>query len=55
MCRKIGEQRIEPIIWIAVLVEPKATGTPAALHQLRWSIMMLKINNHYQLLRMNGK
>ena len=25
MRRKIGEQRIEPIIWIAVFVEPKGT------------------------------
>jgi hypothetical protein len=45
MRRKICEQRIEPIIWIAVFVEPKGTVAFAALHQLRWCIMMLKINN----------
>ena len=45
MCRKIGEQRIEPVIWIAVFVEPKVTGILAALHQLRRCIMMMKINN----------
>jgi hypothetical protein len=46
MRRKIGEQRIEPVIWIAAFVEAKVTGTLAALHQLRRCIMMLKINNH---------
>ena len=52
MCRKIGEQRIEPIIWIAVFVEPKGIVAFAALHQLRRCIVVLKINNHCQLLRM---
>src|SRR6476659_5732656 len=46
MCRKIGEQRIEPIIWIAVCVEAKTTVAFAALHQLRRCIVVLKINDH---------
>ena len=46
MRRKIGEQRIEPIIWISVFVEAEATVALAGLHQLGWCIMMLKINNH---------
>jgi hypothetical protein len=47
MCRKIGEQRIEPIIWISVFVEAEATVALAGLHQLGWCIVMLKINNHF--------
>jgi hypothetical protein len=47
MRRKIGEQRIEPIIWISVFVEAEATIALAGLHQLGWCIMMLKINKHF--------
>jgi hypothetical protein len=43
MRRKIGKQRIEPIIWISVFVEAEATVDLAGLQQLGWCIMMLKI------------
>src|SRR5882757_10138180 len=46
MCRKIGEQRIEPIIWISVFVEAKGSVALAGLHQLGRCIMMMKINKH---------
>src|SRR5258705_832110 len=46
MRRKIGEQRIEPVIWISVFVEAEATVALAGLHQLGRCIMMLRINNH---------
>src|SRR5262249_31841584 len=47
MCRKIGEQRIEPPNWISVFVEAEATIALPGLHQLGWCIMMLKINKHF--------
>src|SRR4029077_10986250 len=55
MRREIGEQRIEPVIWISVFVEAEATVALAGLHQLGRCIMMLKINNHCRFSRMNGK
>src|ERR1700722_18914853 len=42
---EIGQQRIEQIIGIAVLVEPHRKLV-AALHQLGWRIMLLEIDNH---------
>src|SRR4029077_6115204 len=46
MRRKIGEQRIEAVIWSAVFVEAKSTVAFAAFHQLGRRIMMLEINDH---------
>jgi hypothetical protein len=44
--RKVGEQRVKAIIWIAILVEANGAGTLAAFHQLQRRIMMLEINDH---------
>ena len=55
MRRKIGEQWIEPVIWIAVFIEANMAGTFAALHQLGRCIMMLEIDNHLKLLRIGER
>ena len=43
---KIGEQRIEAVVGIAVLVEAKGAGVGAALHQFRRRVVMLKVDDH---------
>ena len=54
MCRKIGELRIESIIWISVFIAAEATAAFAGLHQLGRCIMMLKINNHFRRSQWEG-
>jgi hypothetical protein len=46
---KIGQQRIELVIWIAMLIEAQNAGV-TALHQLGRRIVVLKINDHHMLL-----
>ena len=46
MCVKIGEQRVEQIIWVAVGVEPHRDGAALALEQFRWRVVLLEVDDH---------
>ena len=46
---QVGKQRIEAVIGIAVFVQAKGTDVGAAPHQLRRRVVMMKIDDHFQL------
>jgi hypothetical protein len=46
MRRRIGEQRIEAVIWSVVFVEAHVTVACAPLHQLGRCVMVLEIDDH---------
>jgi hypothetical protein len=49
MRRKLGEQRIEPVIGISIFVDADATTIAhAPLHQLGRGVMVLEIDDHFR-------
>jgi hypothetical protein len=48
MRREIDEERIEPVNWIAVFVEAKATVACAPFHQFGRCVMVMEIDDHFR-------
>ncbi len=46
MRRKIGQQRVEQIMRIAVAIEIDRDFTGIALEQFRWGVVLLKVDEH---------